>query len=238
MSDNTPQLPQLAVLGFSDQPGPVGNLGVGNLGGSNNGPSAIHQRWFVFRDGQFHPTAPTAGTNLDSDSDSDSDPNRQPNICFITVALLSGPAIAHHTEQLDACINISDMDQFASKVAEIAPGKVAEIVFSKVAEIASGALVNDATGVGDGVAKVVRELSPLSGHNLYIAHIDGSLLIYTDGNGNGTGTGHEAFLHALDRSADRAIAQSLQQCTGAITILAVTFVVWLTMAAAMRRQRG
>jgi hypothetical protein len=151
MSDNTPQL-QLAVLGFSDQPGPVSDLGVGDLGGGNNGPPAIHQRWFVFRDGQFHPAAPTAGTNLDSDSDSDSDsnPNRQPNIRFVTVALLSGPIIAHHTEQLNAYINISDMDQFASKVAEIVSGKLAEIVSSKVIEIVSGALVNDATGVGVG----------------------------------------------------------------------------------------
>jgi hypothetical protein len=53
------------------------------------------------------------------------------------------------------------------------------------------------------------------------------VLIRTDGNGTGTGTGHEAFLRAVDRSADRAIAQ---QCTGAITILAVatTLIVWLT----------
>lgn len=108
MSDNTRQL-QLAVLGFSDQPAVVGEV----VGG--NGPSAIHQRWFVLRDGQFHPAGPT---DSDFDSDSDFDPNRQPNIRFITVALHSGPVVAHHTEQLDACINSSDMDQFASKVAE------------------------------------------------------------------------------------------------------------------------
>lgn len=107
MSDNIRQL-QLAVLGFSDQPAVVGDV----VGG--NGPSAIHQRWFVLRDGQFHSAGPTGS---DSDSDSDFDPNRQPNICFITVALYSGPVMAHHTEQLDACIDSSDMDQVASKVA-------------------------------------------------------------------------------------------------------------------------
>lgn len=64
------------------------------------------------------------------------------------------------------------------------------------------------------------------------------MLIYTDGNSTGTGTGHEAFLRALDHSADRAIAQSRWQYTGAITILAATLILWLTMAAAKRRERG
>ncbi|KAI3390586.1 hypothetical protein diail_9117, partial [Diaporthe ilicicola] len=206
MPDNMGQL-QLAVLGFSDQPGLVGDVGHscgrGVLGG--NGPSAIHQRWFALCDGQFHPAGPTLGPNRDSDSNSDSDPNGQPNIRLITVALLSGPVIAHHTEQLDACINSSDMDQVAGKVAEVLSGAIV----NTAASVSAG---SNATHPGqqpqqlfttvDGVAEVVREHSPPRGRELYVLRADGSVVICTDGNGTGTGTGHEAFLRALDRSAD------------------------------------
>lgn len=131
MSDNMRQL-QLAVLGFSDQPGLVGNI----VGG--NGPSAIHQCWFVLRDGQFHPAGPTLGLNLDFDSHSDSDSNRQPNICLVTVTLLSGRVIAHHTELLDTCINSSDMDEVANNVAEALAGAVVNNLVNNAAGVSVG----------------------------------------------------------------------------------------------------
>ena len=150
MSDNTQQL-QLAVLGFSDQPSLVGNIVDGN------GPPAISQHWFVYRDGQFHPAAPTMGQfhpaaptigpNLDSPADSDSHPNRQPNIRFVTVALLSGPVSAHYTEELDTYIDIIEMGPFVTKMVEMVPDKVAEMVFSKVAKIGSGAFANNTISI-------------------------------------------------------------------------------------------
>lgn len=117
MSDNGPL--QLGLLGFSDEPGGPGGLApVGVIGGSF---SAIHQRWFILRDGQSHLASPTSGPNLESDSDRGTDPNQQPNICVLTMVLRAGAVIAYHTEQLDACINNSNMDMVASKVAEVLP---------------------------------------------------------------------------------------------------------------------
>jgi hypothetical protein len=149
MSDNTQQL-QLAVLGFSDQPSLVGNIVDGN------GPPAISQHWFVYRDGQFHPAAPTMGQfhpaaptigpNLDSPADSDSHPNRQPNIRFVTVALLSGPISAYYTNELDTYIDIIEMGPFVTKMVEMVPDKVAEMVFSKVAEMVSSKVAKIGSG--------------------------------------------------------------------------------------------
>lgn len=114
MSDNRGQL-QLGVLGFADKPGLVCELI-----GDGNYDSAIYQRWFVLRDGWFHPAGPPSGLNLDSDSS----PSSQPNIGFITVALQKGSLVGHHTEQLDAVTNSADMDQFASIAAELAPTRI------------------------------------------------------------------------------------------------------------------
>jgi hypothetical protein len=170
MSGDTPEI-QLAVLGFSDQPGPGP---IGNLGG---GPSPISQHWFVYRDGQFQPAAPTMGQpaaptmgqpaaptmgqpaaltmgqphptmghilDSPSDFDSDPDPNRQPNIRFVTIALLSGPLSASYTNELDTQIDIIEMGPFVTEMVEMIPevaemvfSKVAKMVFSKVAEMVS-----------------------------------------------------------------------------------------------------
>ncbi|KAH8742713.1 hypothetical protein F5883DRAFT_595368 [Diaporthe sp. PMI_573] len=188
MSGDTEEI-QLAVLGFSDQPGPGP---IGNLGG---GPSPISQHWFVYRDGQFQPAAPsmgqpaapsmgqpaaptmgqpaaptmgrpaaltigqphpTIGHILDSpsDFDSDPDPNRQPNIRFVTIALLSGPLSANYTEKLDTQIDIIEMGPFVTKIVEMLPdmanmvfSKVAKMVSSKVAEIGSGAFANNTISI-------------------------------------------------------------------------------------------
>lgn len=121
MSDNTIQL-QMGVLGFSEHPGLVRHLIDDKLvddlvSGGGNGPSAVHQRWFVFRDGQFRPARPvTPGLNRQSNSDPGA--SRQRNIRFITVLMIAGPDVGQFTDDLDACINSGEMDQFASRVAE------------------------------------------------------------------------------------------------------------------------
>jgi hypothetical protein len=90
---------------------------------------------------------PNLDSPSDSDSDSDSDPNRQPNIRFVTVALLSGPFSAHYTEELDTYIDIIEMGQFVTKMVEMVPDKVAEIVLSKAAEFVSDAFANNTISI-------------------------------------------------------------------------------------------
>jgi hypothetical protein len=60
------------------------------------------------------------------------------------------------------------------------------------------------------------------------------MLIYTNGNNTGNGTGYEAFLYAVDRSTDHAIARFAITTTAATVIV----IICLIIAALNRRKRG